>query len=47
MEYLTYNGQTAKSTWREKSEKMAKKEDGELPGSDFFQDRGGEGGGRP
>ena len=25
MEYLTYSGQTAKSTWGEKSEKMAKK----------------------
>ena len=28
MEYLTYSGQTAKSTWGEKSEKKGKKEGG-------------------
>ena len=39
MEYLTYNGQTAKSTWREKSEKMAKKRAGNYfghPGTPLF-----------
>ena len=28
MEYLTYSGRAAKSTWREKSEKKAKKRGG-------------------
>ena len=39
MEYLTYSGRAAKSTWREKSEKMAKKRAGKYyahPGIDGF-----------
>ena len=37
MEYLTYNGQTAKSTWREKSEKMREKGGG-LLGTPRYED---------